>query len=102
MGHEKKGGIGEIKRDDPLTVDARKETEEGRGADREKWHIRRIRESIQRADSLLLDRISPAMPGRPPPALNTQASQDRGRGEVGEEERKTEGGIFIFSRVFVN
>lgn len=56
----------EIKRDDPLTVDARKETEEGRGADREKWHIRRIRESIQRADSVLLDRISPAMPGRPP------------------------------------
>lgn len=33
----------------------------------ETWHIRRIRELIQCVDSLL-DRISPAMPGRPPPS----------------------------------
>lgn len=36
------------------------------------------------------------------PALNTQASQDREKGEVGKETGKREGGIFIFSRVFVN
>lgn len=72
------------------------------GGQGEKWHIRRIRELIQCADSLL-DRISPAMPGRPPPSpppppltalrqpppppphfQNTQASQDR-ESEVRQE-----------------
>lgn len=70
-----------------------RETEEGRGidrraADREKWHIRRIRESIQRSDSPGQD--FPSYAWEASPALNTQASQDTER-EV-KKGRKSERG----------
>lgn len=62
----KKGGREEIRRNEQTRQSDRgKWSNKGRAVDREKCHIRRIRELIQRANSLL-DRISPAMPGRPP------------------------------------